>query len=134
MAPLRIFKQKKESPKEKKKEEKKETAEKVVKQEISKPSKVRMIAWRVVKAPHITEKATIGEESRRYIFKIFERANKTETKKAIEEIFNVKVEKVRIINVPRKKRQRGRVRGWKGGYKKAIVTLKEGYKIEILSR
>jgi large subunit ribosomal protein L23 len=52
----------------------------------------------------------------------------------VEGIYGVKVTDVKIINVPRKKRRvRGQI-GWKKGYKKAIVQVKEGQKIEILPR
>jgi large subunit ribosomal protein L23 len=49
----------------------------------------------------------------------------------VEKIFNVKVEKVRIVKLPEKPRRLGRISGKKGGIKKAIVKLKEGQKIEI---
>jgi large subunit ribosomal protein L23 len=150
MTPLRIFKRKKieekkevpkkkEEVKEKKVQEKKEAIKKEApkkEEKILKAKKTALprIAWRVIKTPHVTEKATLSEEDHQYVFKVFPNANKTEVKKAIEEIYGVKVEKVRIINVPGKKRRRGRIEGWKKGYKKAIVKIKEGQKIEILSR
>ena len=67
----------------------------------------------------------------KYVFKVSPRANKNEVKKAIEEVYGVKVEKINNINIPRKKRVRGRTEGWKPGYKKAVVTLKEGDKIDL---
>jgi large subunit ribosomal protein L23 len=91
------------------------------------------LAHNVLISPHITEKATNLNESNKYVFKIFEQSNKIEVKKAIEGVYGVDVEKVRIINIPRKKRRVGRTTGWTKGYKKAIVTIKEGQKIEILS-
>ncbi len=122
--------EKKKETEKKKVEKKKETVE-----DKKKPiKKGEGFAWMVIKEPHITEKATLLAEKNEYVFKVFPKANKPEIKKAIEEIYGVEVEKVRIINVPRKKRRRGRVEGWRKGYKKAIVKVKEGQAIEILPR
>lgn len=133
MTPLKIF-QKKDSEKIVKKEKAKKESLPVKKDKVLTSSGLKNFGWNILKAPHVTEKATIKEEEGKYTFKIFKNANKIEVKKAIENIFNVKVANVRIINIPNKKRKRGRVSGWKNGYKKAIATLKKGYKIEILSR
>lgn len=83
--------------------------------------------------PHITEKTHYLANDRQYIFNVLKRANKVEVRKAIEGIYNVKVEKVMMINIPGKTRRLGRTLGRKSGYKKAIVKLKEGHKIEIMS-
>jgi len=92
----------------------------------------------LIKSPHITEKATDLSSFNKYIFKVSFNANKTEIKKAIEKIYNVKVEKVNIIHIPGKRRRLGRMEGWRGGlkrgFKKAIVSLKKGDKIELLPR
>ena len=85
----------------------------------------------IILAPIITEKASGLVSQNQYQFKVLKNANKTLIKKAIEEIYGVKVEKVRTIKVPEKPRRLGRFFGKKPGYKKAIVTLKEGYSIEI---
>ena len=94
--------------------------------------------YRLIKSPHITEKATDLSSFDKYIFKVSFNANKTEIKKAIEKIYNVKVEKVNIIHIPGKRRRLGRMEGWRGGlkrgFKKAIVSLKKGDKIELLPR
>ncbi len=94
--------------------------------------------YQVIKEPHITEKATFLTEQDKYIFKIFSKANKIETKKAIESLYGVKVKKVSIIHLPSKRRRLGQSQGWrhglKKGFKKAIVTLKKGEKIELLPR
>ena len=92
------------------------------------------IAWKSLHSPLISEKETFLEEKGKYVFKVLKRANKTEIKKAVEDLYKVKVEKVNIINTKRKKRRLGRVEGFKPGYKKAIVSLKEGDKIEIVPR
>ena len=91
-------------------------------------------AFRVLKAPHVTEKATDLTASHQYIFRIYPRANKVDVKKAIEKVFGVDVTGVRVINIPKKKRRLGKIKGFKEGYKKAIVKIKEGQKIEVLLR
>ena len=92
------------------------------------------IAFKVLRKPIVSEKGTILEKERKYIFKVFPKANKVEIKKAIDELYGTHVEKVNIIKVKRKKRRVGRTEGWKPGYKKAIVSLKKGEKIEVMSR
>jgi large subunit ribosomal protein L23 len=111
-------------------EEKQETKRGKIQKEIGKS----LIAFRVLKEPRITEKGTRLEDQRQYVFKVLPQSNKNEIKRAIEEIYGVKVKKVNIVRIPRKKRRLGRQEGWKSGYKKAILTLKEGEKIEITPR
>lgn len=85
-------------------------------------------------SPHITEKATdLGKENK-YVFKVKRKANKVEIKKAIQELYGVRVMDVKIINIPRKPRRLGRTEGYKSGYKKAIATLVEGEKIELIPK
>ena len=88
--------------------------------------------YKILQEPHISEKATVLNEQNKYIFKVYPLANKTETKKAIESLYGVRVKDVNIINVPRKRKSFRGLEGFKPGYKKAVVTLEEGYKIEIL--
>lgn len=88
----------------------------------------------VLSKPQITEKATFLMEKNQYIFQVFKVATKPEVKKAVQEVYGVDVEKVRIINVDRKKKRLGRTTGWKKGYKKAIVTIKKGQEIELIPR
>jgi len=90
------------------------------------------IAHKIIIAPHITEKTTGDNAENKYTFKIFPKSNKIEVKKAIESLYNVKVESVHVINVPSKSRRRGNKFGHTPGYKKATVLLKEGYKIDLL--
>lgn len=80
----------------------------------------------VIKRPLITEKATYLMEDNKYCFEVDRRANKTEIKKAVEEIFGVKVEKVHTMKMPGKPRRLGRFVGRTSGWKKAIVTLAPG--------
>lgn len=91
-------------------------------------------AYQILKQPHVTEKATSLTSKNQYVFKIWPRANKVEVKKAVEDVFGVDVVSVKIVNVTEKRRRLGRVEGFRSGYKKAIVRLKEGQKIEVLPR
>lgn len=88
----------------------------------------------VIKKPHISEKSTrLTHEENSYTFVIDENANKIEVAQAVENLYDVDVEKVTIVNIPDKKRRLGRIEGVKSGYKKAVVKIKEGQSIEILS-
>jgi len=120
---LEIFKKKKTPKPQKPKEEIKPRTEK---------KKVKAEAYRVLKSPHVTEKATDLTKKNQYVFKVTSGTNKTEIKKAIENLYGVDVLSVKIINVREKQRRVGRNLGWRKAYKKAIVKLKEGQKIEIL--
>jgi large subunit ribosomal protein L23 len=88
----------------------------------------------VLISPHITEKATKLAEKNQYVFRVEKGANKNEIKKEIENLYKVKVLDVKIINVPAKERRLGQISGWKKGFKKAIIKIKEGQKIEVLPR
>ncbi len=94
--------------------------------------------YQIIREPHITEKATWLIDQNKYVFKVYPKANKVEVKKAIEALYRVKVEKVHIVHSAPKRRRLGRYQGWRGGlkkgFKKAIVTLKQGEKIELLAR
>lgn len=89
------------------------------------------MAYRVLIEPWVTEAATAAMEQNKYIFKVSSEAGKPEIKKSVEEMYKVKVISVRTINIPRKLKNYGRTPGWKSGFKKAIVTLKKGDKIEL---
>jgi len=91
----------------------------------------------VIIQPVLTEKALrLKDEHNQYIFKVALNANKIEIKKAIEKRFSVTVKSLRTVNVKPKPRQRftrtGRVSGYTSKWKKAIVTLKEGDKLDFL--
>ncbi len=90
--------------------------------------------YKILKEPHVSEKATILAEKNKYIFKIYPKANKTEVRKAVENLYGVKVKDVNIINIHRKQRILRGIKGFKTGCKKAVVTLKKGEKIEIIPR
>lgn len=85
-----------------------------------------MTNYDIIFAPIITEKSAAMETEGKYAFKVDVRANKTQVKQAIEKIFNVKVEKVNIMNTHPKDRRVGRYTGKTNRYKKAIVKLAEG--------
>jgi len=89
-------------------------------------------AWRILREPHVTEKATDLTHFNQYSFKVLNNPSKPEIKKSVEEVYNVHVDKVRKISITGKKTRRGRHIGWRSGYKKAIVTLRKGEKIEVL--
>ncbi len=115
--------------KDKKAEEKKPVAEKKVETEIKKSAAV--LKSDILLSPLNTEKAVSGQSLNKYVFKVASSANKIEIARTIGKNYNVKVVTVNIINVPRKARQVGKTRGFKSGYKKAVVTLVKGQSIEI---
>ncbi len=90
----------------------------------------------IIKRPKITEKAMKLGEQRQYVFEVDPKANKIQIKKAIEEMFEVKVESVRTLRVKGKVRtrytRRGIMRGKTPLRKKAYVTLKEGFTIDLV--
>lgn len=85
----------------------------------------------IIIEPVISEKSTeLSQKQGKYVFKVEKKANKHQIKDAIEHIFNVKVEKVNTMNYRGKKKfVRGRF-GKTASWKKAVVTLKEGQKID----
>jgi len=86
--------------------------------------------YKIVIRPVITEKSTwLKEKNREVCFEVDRRANKSEIKKAAEQLFKIKVEKVRIQNKRGKKRKVGRSEGKKKDWKKAYIKLKEGEKM-----
>lgn len=106
--------------------------EKTKPKEPEKKEKTSRIIVDILKAPHITEKATDLTKENQYVFKVFPNANKTEIKKEIEELYKVNVLKVNIANFPSKTRRLGKIKGQKKGYKKIIVKIKAGQKIEAM--
>ena len=87
----------------------------------------------VLKGPMLTEKGTLlKERDNKVLFRVAPGANKIEIKKAVEEMFKVKVEGVRTINCKGKLKRMGRYQGRRPDWKKAVVTLKEGEKLEFI--
>lgn len=115
--------------KETKKSEK--LAEKVEKIETAKIGQARNFSYDIIKKPHISEKATNLAEKNKYTFKVYARSNKLEIKKSVEGIYHVDVLDVKIIKSPHKKRRLGKTEGFKKAFTKAVVSVKEGQKIEI---
>jgi len=90
-----------------------------------------MNAHDVIRKPLVTEKSNIGrEESNVAAFAVDPRANKHDIRRAVEELFNVRVLAVRTMRQPRKNRRIGRFMGRRPEWKKAIVQLAEGQSIE----
>ncbi|XBE78054.1 50S ribosomal protein L23 [Mesomycoplasma ovipneumoniae] len=85
----------------------------------------------IIKGPILTEKSYQLMSQGVYSFKVSPTTNRSETKKAVEYIFNVKVEKVNIFTVPKKEKKLGKSRGFSTKYKKAFVKLKSGYTINL---
>jgi large subunit ribosomal protein L23 len=81
--------------------------------------------------PLITEKNTLLMESNQYSFEVLRAASKPEIKRAIETIFSVTVTRVNTINVRGKLKRRGKEVGYARDWKKAIVTIAAGDRIEI---
>ena len=81
--------------------------------------------------PLITEKTMKLVEEGKYTFEVKQGANKVEVKKAVEELFNVKVVAVNMMNTQRKSRRVGKYEGLRPAVQKAIVTLAEGYKLDV---
>lgn len=85
----------------------------------------------IILRPVITEKSMALMEENKYTFIVDPRANKTEIKKAVEELFKVKVEKVNTMRVKGKTKRVRNIIGREPDYKKAIVKLKKGDRIEL---
>lgn len=85
----------------------------------------------IIRRPLVTEKSTQQKEAHnQYVFEVQREANKIEIQKAVERLFKVKVTQVRTSNVLGKVKRLGRKYGKRPDWKKAIVTLKEGDRIE----
>ena len=90
-----------------------------------------MIQYDIIIRPLITEKTSIQKEDHNQVtFEVDRRANRVEIRRAIEKIFNVRVANVRTMQVKGKVRQRGRIVGKRRDWKKAIVNLMPGERID----
>ena len=85
----------------------------------------------VLLAPVVSEKSYSLIADRKYSFRVHPNAHKTQIRQAVEELFDVKVERVNVSQVRPKPKRRGLHKGTKPGWKKAIVQLREGDSIEI---
>ena len=86
---------------------------------------------RVIVRPVVTEKTTDMGENDKYVFEVATEANKNEVKQAVEKFFGVKVVDVHTMNMKGKPKRLGRYMGRRKDWKKAIVTLQSGDKIDL---
>ncbi|MEE9402488.1 MAG: 50S ribosomal protein L23 [Desulfobacteria bacterium] len=90
-----------------------------------------MNPYQIIKGPLITEKGTIQKEANNQLtFEVDRKANRVEIRHAVEKVFNVRVEKVRTMQIKGKVKRVGRTLGKRRDWKKAIVTLAKGENIE----
>ena len=89
-----------------------------------------MDASQILLAPIVSEKSYAGTSVGKYTFRVHGDAHRTQVRQAVEQLFDVKVQKVNIVTVQPKPKRRGMIRGTKQGWKKAIVQLKPGHTIE----
>ncbi len=88
--------------------------------------------FKVLRAPHISEKAAIvGDAANQHVFRVATDAKKDEIKQAVEQLFNVKVSKVRTANVKGKTKRQGIRLGKRNDWKKAYVSLEQGHEIDL---
>ena len=85
----------------------------------------------VLLAPVVSEKSYSLIENRNYSFRVHPDAHKTQIRQAVEELFDVHVERVNVLKVHPKPKRRGLTRGTRKGWKKAVVQLRQGESIEI---
>lgn len=93
----------------------------------------KLSTWDILKTPVVTEKSVLLKEATSeegdaqvLTFRVDKKADKEEIRAAVEEIFGVKVDKVRTVNYEGKMKRRGRYEGRRASFKKAYVTLKAG--------
>lgn len=90
-----------------------------------------MLQYDIIKRPIVTEKTSTQKETANQVtFEVDRKANRIEIQRAIERIFNVRVDTVRTMQVRGKFKRRGRVLGKRRDWKKAVVTLRPGERIE----
>jgi len=98
---------------------------------------IKLSVWDVLKSPVVTEKSVLlkedstenaedRNEGQVLTFRVDRKAGKEEIRKAVEEIFSVKVAKVRTVQYEGKMKKRGRYEGRRAAWKKAYITLKKG--------
>lgn len=86
----------------------------------------------ILRQPVITEKSYSGTGvSNQYTFRVARTATKSQVKASVEAVFEVKVDKVQVINMPAKPKRRGNRTGSRSGYRKAVVRLAEGHSLEV---
>ena len=92
-----------------------------------------MNIYQIIKRPVITERSNVlQEKENRYVFAVNPGANKYQVKEAVEKLYNVSVEDVRTMMVKGKLKRMGKFQGYRTGWKKAIVKLAPGQKIQVI--
>jgi len=87
--------------------------------------------YQVLQAPHVSEKATWGADANgQHVFRVAPDASKPEIRKAVEKLFDVKVDSVQVLNVKGKNKRFGQIHGRRNGWRKAIVRLQAGHDID----
>ena len=86
----------------------------------------------VIRGPHLSEKSHFAAERNQVVFKVRKDATKAEIRKAVELLFEVKVEEVTVLNVKGKTKRFGITRGTRSDWKKAYVRLAEGSQLDFL--
>lgn len=87
--------------------------------------------YELIRRPIISEKSTAQGEANTYAFEVLPSCNKQQIKEAVEKLFKVKVQNVRTMMLHGKYKRTGRFVSKKSNWKKALVTLQQGQKIEI---
>ena len=122
----------KEDKKEVDKKKKGKSSGKNVKAKKVSREKMPVHYFELIKKPHISEKALRSNNENKYVFVVSPLSNKSEIKKAVASLYGVVVKSVNITKVPSKPKKFKGIPGIKSGYKKAIVTLMEGNKIDVM--
>jgi large subunit ribosomal protein L23 len=92
-----------------------------------------MELYQIIKKSLITEKSTVARDAaNQYNFEVHVGANRIEVGRAVEKLFKVKVLNVRVMNVPGKMKRTGKTVGARRSWKKAVVTLAPGNRIEVM--
>ena len=86
----------------------------------------------VLLAPHVSEKASLAADRGEFVFKVAMNATKLEIKRAVEQMFEVKVDGVRVSVVKGKAKRTGQISGRRSNWKKAYVSLQEGQDIDFV--
>lgn len=96
-------------------------------------SKERLM--KVLLAPHVSEKSAVAADTnRQFVFRVLPDANKNEIKKAVELMFDVKVDAVQVSNVKGKSKRFGQIMGRRSNWKKAYVKLQSGFDIDFVGQ
>jgi large subunit ribosomal protein L23 len=101
----------------------------IIGKDLSEEERTKLLA--IVPNSRVTEKTSMLQGDRTYTFNVHSEATKAMVKHAVERLYHVKITDVHVVNIPRKSRMRGRLAGWKKGYRKMMVRIAEGQNIEI---